>query len=302
MVTNRLKMDFIIIGGQKTGSTFIHSILAKHPEVYTPMMEVPYLESPDYENGGLLKLKELFEGQDSTRLWGIKRPNYLYNSIVTKRIKEHFPNTKLIICLRNPYQRFLSAYYHNINYGFLGAYSLNKGISMIINNNLPNKYKRAYEVLEFSKYSTHIKNYLDLFPKNNTLILNFDDLKNGNKIKYIKQIYKFLNIEENFIPPNLNTKPQAVIYSIPRLRFLKLRNHFLYNYNTERTRLELKKQSIFDKIAIKLIEFTDRKLLCKLYTTSRPNIEFPKRLTEILNLDIERLENILSKDLSEWKI
>ena len=294
-------IDFIIIGGQKTGSTYIHQILSAHPEIYSPLEEVPFLESPDYENGGLLKLSNLFEGQDENKLWGIKRPNYLYDKTVAKRINTHFESIKLIISLRNPYERFISGYFHNIYYGFFGAIPFKRGVKKIINGTLPIKYKRGYEILKFSLYSEAIKEYLSLFSNKNILILNFDDLKYGNKRTYIQNIYKYLNVDSSFLPSNMDSKPQQVNYSLPRLKFLRLKNRFSYVYNKQRTRGSMKKQNAFDKSMVKFIDRFDQKILQRIFKEQKREFKFPDEIIRKFNKDIEALEQILNRDFSEWK-
>ena len=93
--------DFVIIGAQKSASSFMQLCLADHPDIYIPEGETPFFESPDYEQGDIHEIEELFEGR-SEKCLGIKRPNYIGKAEVPNRILKHLPNAKLIAILRNP--------------------------------------------------------------------------------------------------------------------------------------------------------------------------------------------------------
>ncbi len=296
-----MKLNFIIVGAQKAGSTFLHQIIAEHPQVYMPPIEVPYFESPDYENDGFARTEKLFENQNENLKFGIKRPSYLYLDNATNRIKKHYPETKIIISIRNPYKRFLSGYYHNINSGFLGLYKFNKGVSKIINKKLPAKYKRAYEVLAYSLYADGINKYINLFGRENVLILNFDELKQADKSNFVKKIYSFLDIENNYKPKNINTRPQAVVYQLFRLRVLRLRNRYLFTYNADRTRLEVREMNKYERKFVEYINKIDEKWLKKRFHKKPEKIEFPNILCKMLNEDIEKTEKITNLNLSDWK-
>ena len=38
----------IIIGAEKSATTFLHECLSEHPEVFMPSAEIPFFEDPDY--------------------------------------------------------------------------------------------------------------------------------------------------------------------------------------------------------------------------------------------------------------
>lgn len=298
-----MKLDFIVIGGQKCGSTYIQEVINQHPDVDMVKGECPHFESPDYENGGLKKLENLIKELDHNKLIGIKRPNYLSRPEVPSRIKSQNKNVKLITILRNPVDRLKSAYFHNMNDGFAPVLALNTGVEKLLNGELNKKYPRTKELLEFGFYGKFIKNYLELFDEN-LLVLTYDELRK-DKLAVIKKCYSFLNIDDNFIPHQwLNTRPQKVNYSLLRTHVLTKKNRFTFDYNDNRTRLSLKNQSLLDKIICKNIDLLDRFFLNKfIISNKKPEFtpEIKQQLLEIYASDIEDLESLLSIDLSNWK-
>ena len=118
--------NFVIIGAQKSASTFLQVCLSEHPDVFMPPGETPFFESPDYENSDISRLESLFNNRSESKL-GIKRPSYIGKPEVPKRIEYHLPDAKLIAVLRNPIDRAVSAYFHYINNGFIPCINLEKG-------------------------------------------------------------------------------------------------------------------------------------------------------------------------------
>jgi len=303
MVQNDFKLDFVIIGGQKCGSTYLQTVIEKHPEVDMPSGEVPYLESPDYEDNGIDKLRIVLNDLDQSKLIGIKRPNYLSKPEVKKRMIAINPDVKAIVILRNPIERLKSAYFHYINDGFTPVLPLNKGVDLLLKGKLKAKYPRTDELIEFGLYAKYLKDYITLF-KDNLLVLFYDDLKT-NQLETIKKCYSFLNIDNSFVleDSHLNSRPQKVNYSLLRARLLTKKNAHKYVYNDKRTRLFLKKQSVYNKFVCKTIDRIDQRIISRFfYDDKKPSFdqELKKSLIEIYKADISNLEAMCNVDLSNW--
>ncbi len=53
--------SFLIIGAEKSATTFLHGCLCEHPEVFMPDFEVSYFNSPDYYQESIEDFKRLFD-------------------------------------------------------------------------------------------------------------------------------------------------------------------------------------------------------------------------------------------------
>ena len=296
-----MKLDFAIIGAQKAGSTFLRENLKEHPDIYIPNGEVPYFEDPDYH--GNTHLEDYFKkGNTDDKLIGIKRPNYLGKEEVPPRLYEHNPNIKLIVFLRNPVERAFSAYFHGMRMGFLPIKKVDDGLLKIAEGDkaFHKRYPSATELINFGYYYFHLKNYLEYFDRGQLYIGFVEDYK-SNPLLTIQNLYRFLGVKEDFIPSSLNKKPMSSIYSQKRLRYRQFAARVTSYYDNNGTRIH-KKEGYEYKIISKILAGIDRLILSNILENKKPKLnEYLKmNLINIYRKDIENLQKLTNKDLSNW--
>lgn len=54
---------FVVIGAQKSASSFMQLCLAEHPDIYMAEGETPFFETPDYEQSDISELEMTFQGR-----------------------------------------------------------------------------------------------------------------------------------------------------------------------------------------------------------------------------------------------
>ncbi|MEP5834675.1 MAG: sulfotransferase domain-containing protein, partial [Balneola sp.] len=195
----------------------------------------------------------------------------------------------------------ISACYHNINYGFLPIEDPNELLRKIFSNKEIKGYPRANEIIEFGLYHKYLQMYHNFFESGKLLIIKHDDIKQ-DPINEIKKIYNYLEIDSEFIPKNLKSKPQAVVYNLRRLKFLRLRNRIIYKYNSKKTRLT-KREGFLFKVIRAGFKQVDAHVLSKFFKnekgqTSDTTIDL---IRKTYSNDIESLENTYGLILENWK-
>lgn len=122
--------NFLIIGAQKSGTTFLYHMMKKHPQVYMPTTkEVNFFNSKDaagkvnpmYEDFGLEWYKKFFPDSSQAVAIGEASPLYLTDDLALNRILRTLPKTKLIVILRDPVARAVSAYKMLVSRGELSG-------------------------------------------------------------------------------------------------------------------------------------------------------------------------------------
>ena len=186
--------------------------------------------------------------------------------------------------------------------GFIPIVNINKGMQAILNGKYAAIYPKAQEIIEYGMYYKYLHLYSELFDKSQIQVVLFDDLKK-EPLKELKKIFKFLEVDDSYIPKSLDKRPQKGIYSLFRLKVRTLRNSIIYEYNETRTRLQLKKISIFEKIMNEVILFFDKNIFQKICNNSKPVLDeqISKALYNIYSQEVENLEKLLNRDLQDWK-
>ena len=115
--------DFFLLGEMKCATSSFFNALSKHPQIASPLRkEVHYftkgyhLGSNWYRSHFPLKFRRNNDGHRSL-LTGEATPDYFYFPPAARRIKELVPKARFIILLRNPVERAVSHYHHEVRMG-----------------------------------------------------------------------------------------------------------------------------------------------------------------------------------------
>jgi len=299
MKENNFKVDFIGIGATKSGSTWIFECLKEHPQICgSSKKEIHFFDKSENYNKGLDYYESFFKHCISEKIKGEFTSTYIDSPLeagIPLRIHKHFPKAKLIVCLRDPIERAYSHYKSSIyTKGQLSTYA---DFSKAIEN---------HKLVKKGFYYKHLKKYFDIFPRENILVLIYEDIKKDSA-RFIQEIYNFLGVETQFVPPSIEkrigfTGRSMSSFRIPFLsislyktvrslnrsgkffRFLKkIGLKFLYKKVVNWNR-KIEGQNISDPSVKKIIDFDTQ---TKLYQTYKN--------------DINNLERLIGKDLSHWK-
>ena len=100
--------NFFILGAARSGTTSLYQYLARHPDVLMSTPKEPVFFEAEYENGLAYYRDRYFKGWNGEPALGEARPANLLLSYVAPRIRESFPDAKLVAILRNPVDRAYS--------------------------------------------------------------------------------------------------------------------------------------------------------------------------------------------------
>lgn len=182
--------QFIVIGAQKAGTTSLFRYLTTLPQVARPFGQEPVFFSHEIkfargakEYQANFPLKAALRG----RVTGEASGEYLYYPDAPTRIAELIPSVRLIAVLRDPVDRTISQYFHNVKLG-LEELSLEEAIHRELTwyqesdpvTGPPHRRfgalgsGRAY--LGRSMYGQHLSRWFDHFDDSHILVVEAESL------------------------------------------------------------------------------------------------------------------------------
>lgn len=298
-----MQPNFLIIGPPKCASTSLHFYLGQHPEIYVSKIKEPHFFS-DFYNKGIDFYEKYFKDAGNAKAIGEATPDYCFLPFAMDRIKYHYPSIKLIICFRNPVERAFSHWQMLWSAGiekatFEEAIDINiKQLEYIhfeglegekIWKNKPDtvdkgeSWVRAY--IEPGMYATILKSLQNKFNTEQIRYFFMDDLKN-DFVSTIKDLFTFLEVTPEFSIPI--REEQNVHYDRKPFR---IASKIIGAKNTRQIAKRLPKN---------IKDIFRRKKLDKIELPKITDKEYQK-LWEVYRKDIEELEKITNRDLSNWR-
>lgn len=201
--------DFIIIGAQKAGTTSLFDYLNQHSQIKmsTPLKEVHYF-SYNYSKG-LNWYKSNFpivtKKEKNNILVGEASPYYLFHPHSAERIHKILPDIKLIVILRNPTDRAISHYFHELRHNtetlpIIDALKAEESRitpeydKMLNNHSYESQIHQNLSYKARGRYTEQLEQYYKYYSKNQLLIITSEDLFK-NTADCLKSVYDFLGIK-----------------------------------------------------------------------------------------------------------
>lgn len=178
-------INFIGIGAQKSGTSWVYACLYEHPQICAPVKEIHFFSRPRFEKGRDW-YESHFKNCTANKKKGEFSTSYLYSKDAPQRIYDMYPNVKLIAIVRNPVDRAISHYYNAIKSG-----EITESVSF------ETFAKQEESVISQGKYYEQLVRYIELFQKEQILILVYEDIHKDPKA-FMQKIYRFLGIDEAF--------------------------------------------------------------------------------------------------------
>src|SRR2546430_12580314 len=102
------RLDFIVAGAQKSGTTALHYFLSKHPDITMgDQQEIHFFDNEEIFSGPVdyELLHRYYPPLAGSTIAGDCTPVYIYWKPAMERIWKYNPKIKLLIILRNPVDR-----------------------------------------------------------------------------------------------------------------------------------------------------------------------------------------------------
>jgi len=189
--TSPSRPTYVGIGAQKCASTWLHRILAEHPEVSVPQVKEVDFFSYRYDHG-YQWYERCFQSAKPSTARGEISPSYFAEAAVPERVARYLPGAKILLSLRDPVERALSNHRHEVREGHL------TGTDLSFETGLANNPM----YVEQGRYATHLKNWLRHFPRADILVLLMEDIE-ADPLALSRTVYQFLGVDDRYVPAGL---------------------------------------------------------------------------------------------------
>ena len=275
-----MKPDFIGVYAGGSGTSWLYNCLIEHPQLCLPFKIINFFnDDQKYEKG-----IEWYENHFWTCRQGVQVGEislYLHSLEAAERIYSYHPKVKLLVILRNPVDRAFSAYENELSTGILPPETSFQDALQ----DRPLYIRRGF-------YFEALKRYLDYFSRDQIFVaVHEDGLR--DPAAYVRSFYEFLGVDPSFEPSLLRQWVSAG--GVPRSAFVtRSMNRLAEQMRTlgfQRLIWLLKRSG-----AVSLLHRANRKS-----TSPAMTREERVELQTVYEPDIRALENLIQRDLSEWR-
>ena len=193
------RLDFIVAGAQKSGTTALNYYLKRHPQIALPIKkEVHFFDKDELFAGGNVSyepLHEMFRPARTGSIAGENTPIYLYWRPALPRIRDYNAAMKFIVILRNPIERAFSQWNMQRSRGaepldFLEAVEAE---THRIAAAAPRQL-RKFSYIDRGRYAEQLERAFRLFPREHFLVLKYETFRSQQR-ETVEEVFRFLNLK-----------------------------------------------------------------------------------------------------------
>lgn len=201
--------NFLHVGPGKSGSTWLHETLTRHPDVWLSEAKDLYYFSR-YADRGRGWYVGHFAGAGDEPIVGEVCPDYLAAPQAAALVREQLgPDVRVMVSLRDPVDRAFSSFLYAGRHGMAAP-------------TLRAEVERDPKLVEEGRYGTQLRRYLDHFPREQIHVALFDDLE-ADPRRYLDDVTDWLSLPRQELTPEMlePALPASTARLVPLARVTK---------------------------------------------------------------------------------
>lgn len=165
--------NFLIIGAQKAGTSWLHKLIQLQPGAFmSSPKELNYFNRPASfrEPESIEWYARNFDGSEGAQIVGESTPGYFWHREdrpgppIPERVFERLGQPFIVVLLRDPVDRAVSAYVHHLYHG-----RISEGTRII-------DADPALGILDMGHYKRHLEAWVNVFGQQRLRILFYEDI------------------------------------------------------------------------------------------------------------------------------
>jgi len=188
--------SFVGVGGQRCGTTRWYDLISLHPEVVPPLVtkELDYFDR--FYAGGFKAADatgyHAYFPRDGERKVGEWSPVYMSAPWVPRLLATAAPDTRLLVLLRDPVERYLSGLEHNTRW----AQEQGTALSELA----------PFEAFMRGFYYAQLRGLLAHFDRSQILVLQYERCVSDPRTE-LRRTFEFLGLKDTAFAPDLKAHP-----------------------------------------------------------------------------------------------
>lgn len=185
--------DFVYIGPDKAGSTWLHRVLRWHPEVWAPPVKELFFFDRYHDRGADWYRSHYAEAPADAGAVADVSHDYLFDPAVPARMRDLLGDeVRLMVTLREPVDRAWSAYHFMVRQGR-------------VREPFAEAVRSVPELLDHGRYATHLRPFLDVVDRERIFTPRFDRLVEAPD-RFAADLFAFLGVSPLAVPDDLHEK------------------------------------------------------------------------------------------------
>lgn len=273
--------SFIGIGAEKSATTWAWTMLNEHPQIcMSQPKELNYFNVDE----NFVRSNEWFRMHfaDTSAVCGEISPLYMDDARVAERLHNAWPDVRVLVMLRNPFDRAISHLFHDASviYGKVASLEADDLKRLVAKDD---KYIRR------SRYAAALKPYFDRFAAEQIGVFFFDEMKRDSDLT-VRRLYDFAGVETSFRPEQSDRKvnDSQDMRSAALMRLLKRTSQFSKRFAPTR--------AVLDWVCRKT-QIRERVIRMVMVDKGRPEIGFhdvfDDAATNLIQEDLRELSDLL---------
>jgi hypothetical protein len=181
------KPNFIYIGPDKAGSSWLHEVLLRHPQIFLSPAKDLYFFDRYYDRGLDWYLRQFDDARPEHLVVGEVCQDYLFHPEAPQRIADSLGSCRMMVTLRDPADRAFSSYLYMLRSGWE-----------------PGTFLQALAgqpmLLQHGSYATALERFTDRFGRDQIHVAVFDDLV-ADPQAFLDALTAWLDIESITMTP-----------------------------------------------------------------------------------------------------
>jgi hypothetical protein len=272
----------IVPGVQKGGTSTLYSLLGSHPQILaSKQTETEYFTGEG--NTDPRRYDDFFRGEACD--WRLDvSPGYFISAVAAGQIAKTVPDARFVFVFREPVARAWSAW----------KMQLTKGSDL---EPFAQSIRTHATYLDHGRYATHLRRFLDHFPKKHMLFLRTEDL-DKRLHETLPQISQFLSVE----PFHVVSQPRKNVGGMPRSMAVSRMLNLAF-----RIRNAVRESPLRGIVTHPVVDRASRRVRNRIATWNRgatlesnPDPESARFIRGALLSEIEDLAFLTGLDLDHW--